>query len=77
MLGQIILSHKLLFFIGGVAAATIGAKCLNSEKARQLCVKGMAYGMRARDNALQTFQNIKEEAVDIYHDAKNQAGTAE
>jgi len=73
MIHKLFLTKKALFFVGGAAAAIIGSKCLKSETTRNLCVKGLAAGMRLRDEAIETFQNIKEEAADVYHDAKKKA----
>lgn len=77
MIHKVFLTKKALFFVGGAAAALIGSKCLKSETARNLCVKGLAAGMRMKDEALEKFNNIKEEAADIYHDAKKKAEDSE
>ena len=71
MLLKILMSKKALCFIGGVASATIGKRLLSSKATRELCVKGVAYGMRLQKDAREAFQNIKEEAADICHDAQN------
>ena len=71
MLLKIIMSKKALCFIGGIATATVGKQLLKSKTTRELCVKGVAYGMRLQKDAQETFQNIKEEAADICHDAQN------
>jgi len=73
MIGGFLVSAKVLCFVGGVAAAVIGTKVVNSEKARNLCVKTLARGMMIQDCAKEHFQNIKEDAMDIYEDAKKQA----
>jgi len=77
MIGTFLISAKVLCFIGGAAAVVIGNKVVKSEKARQLCVKGLAKGMIFTDCCKESFQNIKEEAHDIYLDAKNQAAATE
>ena len=77
MIHKILVTKKALFFLGGAAAAIIGSKALKSETSRKLCVKGLAAGMKLRDDAIETFHNIKEEAADIYHDAKKKAKEAE
>lgn len=66
-------NEKLLCFVGGVATATLGVKALKSAKTRDACVKGLAKGMQLHKDAQETLQNMKEEAVDICHDAKQQA----
>ena len=73
MIGALIVSPKVLSFIGGAAAVIIGNKIVKSEKARQLCVNGLAKGMMIQDCAKEVYQNMKEEAHDIYVDAKNKA----
>jgi len=77
MIGAFLVAPKVLFFLGGAAAVIVGKKVINSEKARQLCVKGLAQGMILQDCAKEALQNIKEDAHDIYHDAKKQADQAE
>ncbi|MBQ7265687.1 MAG: DUF1490 domain-containing protein [Firmicutes bacterium] len=62
---------KFLCFIGGAAAAVIGGKILKSKKTRELCVKGLAEGMKMKHDARVAFENLKEDAEDIYYDAAN------
>jgi len=57
--------------------ATLGVKALKSDKTRDLCVKGIAKGMKLQKDAQETFQNMKEEASDICFDAKQQTGSEE
>lgn len=57
--------------------ATLGVKALKSDKTRDLCVKGIAKGMKLQKDAQETFQNMKEEASDICFDAKQQIGSEE
>ena len=73
MLKKCLESTKLLCFIGGAAAAVIGGKILKSKKARELCVKGLAGGMKFKHDAQTAMQNLKEDAQDIYYDAMNEA----
>lgn len=68
-------NEKLLYFIGGVVAATLGVKAVKSATAREVCVKGLAKGMRLQQDAQETLQNMKEDAADLCHDAKQQAKT--
>ena len=42
---------KILCFAGGVAAALVGAKVAKSPKTRELCVAGMAKGMKLQQDA--------------------------
>lgn len=73
MWNQLFKNEKTLYFIGGIASAVIGAKFLKSSASRELCVKGLAQGMRLQMDAMEAFQNIKEDASDVCFDAKKQA----
>ena len=42
---------KVLCFAGGVAAALVGAKVAKSPKTRELCMAGMAKGMKLQQDA--------------------------
>jgi hypothetical protein len=63
-------NEKFLLFAGGIAFALVGKKVLKSQAIRKVCVEGMAAGMRAQKDAMETFQNLKEEAVDLCHDTE-------
>ena len=60
---------KILCFAGGVAAALVGAKVAKSPKTRELCVAGMAKGMKLQQDARVTLQNMK----DLCAEAKQKA----
>ena len=62
---------KILCFAGGVAAALVGAKVAKSPKTRELCVAGMAKGMKLQQDARVTLQNMKEDAQDLCAEAKH------
>ena len=62
-------NEKFLYFAAGLAAAALGATAVKSGKARKWCVQGMASGILLQRQALEAFQNIKDEATDICHDA--------
>ena len=64
---------RFLCFVGGVAAAVVGSKVLKSPKARELCVAGMAKGMKLQQDAQVTFQNMREDAQDLCYEAKAKA----
>lgn len=66
-------NEKFICFVGGVLAATYGVKALKSEKARKLCVSGLAKCMKLQKDAQVTFQNMKEDAQDLCYDAKQEA----
>ena len=48
---------KVLCFAGGVAAALVGAKVAKSPKTRELCVAGMAKGMKLQQDRKSTRLN--------------------
>ena len=77
MLSKLMNNPKALYFAIGFTSATIGVKFLKSQTFKEVCVKELARGMRMRDEAMETLQNIREEAADIYVDAKNQACATE
>ena len=64
-------NEKTLVFLGGVATVIIGKKILKHPATRKTAVKSLAYTMNFCDEAKATVQNIREEAEDIYADAKN------
>lgn len=66
-------NEKFLCFAGGVLAATYGVKALKSDKTRKACVSGLAKCIKLRDDAQETFKNMREEAEDICYDAKQEA----
>lgn len=70
-------NEKLLSFLGGAAAVIVGTKILKAPKTRELCVKGLASGITAKNNAMATIQNLKEDAEDLCADAREQAAKAE
>lgn len=64
---------KFWIGVGGVAVGAFAT----SKCARKLAVKGMACGMQTRDNIKAGWESIKEEANDIYEEAKQEAAPAE
>jgi len=61
---------SVLTFVGGSAAAIAACSFVKSKAAHNLAVRGVAGGMRIKDNALKTVEGIREEALDIYEEAK-------
>ena len=55
---------KILCFAGGVAAALVGAKVAKSPKTRELCVAGMAKGMKLQQDARVT--PVSYTHLDVY-----------
>ena len=66
-------NEKLLFFVGGFAAAVVGKTFFKSKAAHKLAVQGLAVGMKFQKDALEKIQNIKEEATDLYVDSVKEA----
>ncbi|WP_409199981.1 hypothetical protein [Methanobrevibacter sp. DSM 116169] len=63
--------HKeALLFCGGIAAAIIGKKVLESEKVKNTAVDTMAKAMVIQKDAEESFQNMKDSAEDICHEAE-------
>ncbi len=62
-----------LFFLGGIVAGIIGLKALKTNKARDLAVSGIAKGLIAKDSIAEKVTNLKEDAEDLYAEAKVQA----
>ncbi|MCL2225435.1 MAG: DUF1490 domain-containing protein [Defluviitaleaceae bacterium] len=58
-------NEKVLIFAGGMLAALLGAKAVKSGKPYKLAVKGLAAGIDMQKRAMETFQNMKEDAEDI------------
>ena len=76
-ISTILLSHMnylkntgVLCFIGGVLAAALGRKVVKSQVVRKVCVKGIAAGMRMKQDAQEAFVNMKEEARDLCYEAE-------
>ena len=64
-------NEKYLIFLGGIATAIVGTKVLKCPKTRQVCVKTLAHGINFCDEAKSTVQTMRDEAEDLYADAKN------
>ncbi|MBO5561428.1 MAG: DUF1490 domain-containing protein [Firmicutes bacterium] len=73
MLKDVLKSTKFLCFVGGAAAAFICGKIAKCEKTRELCVHGLAKGMKLKHDAQTAVQNLKEDAQDVYYDAMTEA----
>lgn len=65
-----ITNKKVLAYLGGIATATIGVKILKSTPIRKAAVKTIACGMKVRDDAMTTFETLKEDAQDVYQEAR-------
>ena len=70
-------NEKLICFAGGILTAVIGTKIVKNPKTREMCVKGIAKGMKLHRDAEAAFQSIKEDAQDICYDAKLESNIEE
>ncbi|MDR2295346.1 MAG: DUF1490 domain-containing protein [Clostridiales Family XIII bacterium] len=66
-------SGSLLAFVGGAAAALIAPRLLKSARVRRAAVCAVAKGMQLQNDALCAFEEIREDAQDIYCEAKERA----
>ncbi|MDR1363131.1 MAG: hypothetical protein LBJ35_03665 [Spirochaetaceae bacterium] len=60
----------------GVAAAVIGCRAYKSKTVRNAAAKVLAHWMKLRDDAKFAVTKIKEEAEDLYAEAKTQENEA-
>ncbi|MDR2501653.1 MAG: DUF6110 family protein [Oscillospiraceae bacterium] len=60
-------------FAAGALAAIIGAKFVKSKTAHKLAVRGVAGSLRLKDGAVRTFETIREEAQDVYEEARRES----
>ena len=65
-------SEKTLIFLGGIVTAVVGKKILKHPCTRKTAVKTIASTINFYDEAKASVQNVREEAEDMYADAKNQ-----
>ncbi|MGM9936611.1 MAG: DUF1490 domain-containing protein [Candidatus Ornithomonoglobus sp.] len=68
---------RVICFAAGAAAALIGKTILKSEKTRELCVSGLAKGMRFKEDAQEALRNMKEDAEDLCYEAKSRLNDEE
>lgn len=66
-------SAKFWIAVGGIATGMFAT----SKCARKIAVKSLACGMQTRDNIRAGWNNIKEEANDLYEEAKEEAAEKE
>lgn len=68
---------RVLCFAGGIAAAIVGKKILKCEKTREICVTGLAKGLKFKEDAQETLKNMKEDAEDLCYEARNKLNDEE
>ena len=62
---------KLAMFAAGVLFGTAGIKVLSSKDAKKVYAHTTAAVLRAKDSVMSTVTTVRENAEDIYADAKN------
>ena len=67
---------KLAMFAAGVLFGTAGIKLLSSKDAKKVYTHTTAAVLRAKDSVMETVTTVRENAEDIYADAKADALTA-
>ncbi|MDR2448321.1 MAG: DUF6110 family protein [Treponema sp.] len=72
---KLLICPRVLYFIGGSAATILGGKLLKSKQARKAAVQIMAGGLKLQDDVMTAFESLKEEAQDIYNEAKQKSDT--
>jgi hypothetical protein len=63
---------SLAAFAGGVAAAIAVPRILKSKCARKAAVYTMAKGLQLQEDAVSLFDELREDAQDLYYEAKGQ-----
>ena len=61
---------KLGLFAAGVLFGTAGIKVLSSKDAKKVYIHTTAAVLRAKDSVMETVTTVRENAEDIYADAK-------
>ena len=61
---------RLACFVGGVLFGSAGVKLLTSKDAKKAYTHITAAGLRMKDSVMETVTTVRENAEDIYADAK-------
>lgn len=64
------IGKKFVAFAGGVLFGTAGLKVLSSKDAKKVYTHTTAAVLRAKDSVMETVTAVRENAEDIYADAK-------
>ena len=64
-------AKKLALFLGGVVFGSAGFKVLSSKDAKKVYSHTTAAVLRAKDCVMQAVTNVREDAEDVYADAKD------
>ena len=68
--GRLYKHRHALIFVGGIAAAIVGKKILESQTTKDYAAKGMAKVMTCKSELEESIQDIKDNAEDIHTEAK-------
>ncbi|MDR3287829.1 MAG: DUF6110 family protein [Peptococcaceae bacterium] len=76
---SILENKKVRTFAVGLAAGLALPLIVNSKTTRKVAVSGVAKGLKIKEDAQAALESIKEDAQDVYAEAKQQrtAGSAE
>ena len=61
---------RLACFVGGALFGSVGVKLLSSKDAKKVYTHTTAAVLRAKDSVMETVTAVRENAEDIYADAK-------
>ena len=65
------IGKKFVAFAGGVLFGTAGLKVLSSKDAKKVYTHTTAAVLRAKDSVMEAVTTVRENAEDIYADAKS------
>lgn len=68
---------SVVTFVVGAAAALAASAFASSKSAHRLAVSGLAEGIRFKDGVIKKVETIREEAVDIYEEARREPDESE
>ncbi len=75
-MNNIFKNEKVMIFLGGVTAGTLGAKILKSKVAKKLYISTLANGMKIQQDAQQLFETMKEDAENLCFEAREEVSIA-
>jgi hypothetical protein len=70
---KILERSSLIAFVGGALAAAVVPGIVKSAPVRKAAVYAVAQGMKLQEDAVGAFEEIREDAQDIYCEAKDRA----
>jgi hypothetical protein len=67
------LKSSLIGFAAGAAATALGVKAAKGRRLRAAAVKGLAAGISFKEEVLARVETIREDAQDLYEEARRSA----